>query len=318
MDEDWFSRAELIQAIRPDADVTEERIEAWHKLDLIPRPKRERLKSGRGFASAYPPETLQQLRALIRLRQDTDDTHALRVMLWLVGFPIPPVKARESLCAAFARGKDAWLIEPMPEDCEDELEWAERIIAASNLHPRPGTHARLVRKRVGGQEAFVSALTAGLTMTLGGEMFFESAGDELPEDGPPLHDILNRAIGVIPGPIPPRGDEWAMASAHGLMNLRALYKCLQEATDADLAWLRVAARLALIVAAMLQGGYSLADMETFAMGSFRLNQDTPAYVAGYIAVALRMRQQGLEKEVNEAITIFETACQDAEDLDANT
>lgn len=310
MKERWLSRTELAQAVHPDAEITAWQIERWHKEDLLPRPKRTRRKVGRGFDSAYPPGTLRQLRALIQLRQDTDDTQALRIMLWLVGFPIPPGKVRESLCAAFARGTDSWLTEPMPEGCEDELEWAERLIAASSLYPRPGTHARTVRKRVGSQEAFVSALTAMLTLALGGEMCFEAAGDEIPEDGPPLNDILNRAIGVTPGPIPPRGDEWELVSAHGLMDLRALYRCLQEATDADLARLRISARLALIVAAMLQSGRSLADVGTFDMGSFRLDRDVPAHVAGYIAVALRMRQQGFDKEVNEAVMRFEAVLDD--------
>src|SRR5690349_2986523 len=105
MDDRWMTVEELVAAVRNEAALTPGDIERWHKLDLLPRPQRERLKEGRGFRSlGYPPGTLGQLRALLRIRQDTDDTNTGRVLLWLAGFPIPPQKVKESLCAALRHG----------------------------------------------------------------------------------------------------------------------------------------------------------------------------------------------------------------------
>jgi hypothetical protein len=96
----WLSEADLIACAaqhEPDQVVTRRQLERWRKNDLIPRPKKRSLGRARGFRSAYPPGTCEQLVALIHVHRTERRLHCVRFALWCQGFPIPREAVKKTL-----------------------------------------------------------------------------------------------------------------------------------------------------------------------------------------------------------------------------
>jgi hypothetical protein len=82
------------------------RLEEWRARGLIPRPTLAGYE-GKRPRWVYPADSAKQLRAVVRLRQNTRDLDAIRVMLWVQGFSIPVDAVRSSLLVVLRRFEEA-------------------------------------------------------------------------------------------------------------------------------------------------------------------------------------------------------------------
>ncbi|WP_433215631.1 hypothetical protein ACQP00_06215 [Dactylosporangium sp. CS-047395] len=99
----------LAVATETDPSVTTRRLEFWRNEGLLPHPERTG-QAGTRPVWTYPPETVGQLQALLRLRETTKDPDVLRAALWFGGYPVPTALARAAIidyiremCAALDR-----------------------------------------------------------------------------------------------------------------------------------------------------------------------------------------------------------------------
>lgn len=85
----WLTAGEMVVQLGENA-VTAWQIEAWHKKGLLTRPRHIRLGKGRGTESRYPPRTLDQIRAILKLKREKHIRRLadIPVWLWLEGYPI--------------------------------------------------------------------------------------------------------------------------------------------------------------------------------------------------------------------------------------
>lgn len=313
MDGGWMTADELVRAVRDEAEIPSGRLEQWHKLDLLPRPRRERRKHGRGFDSlGYPPGTLRQLKALLFLRRDTDDTHTLRVMLWLAGYPIPLKKVKESLCTALKRGFAPVLDDPPPTDEDALWEWADTI-GCTIAEQRPRTKvAQALHRRFAEADDLISGVTALAALTRGQDVIVAATGAELPKDGLPLSESMDRTIGIPPRPDDEASKDWDEISTQGLLNCYALYNALNSVEEAELALLRgPAMMLGLGISGMLQQGVTLADvMSGRQLETYTPNRETAGHVALCIAGLLLARERGLATNVQEVVALSDEAAKE--------
>ena len=98
MDE-WLTSAQLLEyAAAEGFAVSERRFEDWRYRGLLPRPERAG-NSGRTPRWLYPAETADQLVAVCRYREMTRDLEAIRVALWVDGYPIDERSVRSAIVA---------------------------------------------------------------------------------------------------------------------------------------------------------------------------------------------------------------------------
>src|SRR4051812_36789065 len=86
----------LAVATETDPSVTTRRLEFWRNEGLLPHPKRTGQEGTRPVWT-YPPETVGQLQALLRLRESTKDPDVLRAALWFDGYPVSTALARAAI-----------------------------------------------------------------------------------------------------------------------------------------------------------------------------------------------------------------------------
>ena len=101
----------LALAGETDSLVTERTLEFWRHQGLLPHPERSG-QDGKRPVWTYPPETVDQLRALLHLRQQAKDPNVLRAALWYDGYAIETTRVRSSISAYLRQLRDI---------CEKEL-----------------------------------------------------------------------------------------------------------------------------------------------------------------------------------------------------
>src|ERR1035437_9037770 len=79
-----------------DPAATERTLEHWRHQGLLPHPERSG-QDGKKPIWTYPPETAEQLRALLHWRSQTKDPNVLRTALWYDGYPVETARVRKSI-----------------------------------------------------------------------------------------------------------------------------------------------------------------------------------------------------------------------------
>ena len=175
-----------------DQSVTERTLEFWRHQGLLPRPERSG-QNGKHPVWDYPPETADQLLALLRLRQQTRDPNVLRGALWYDGYPIELARARDSISTYLRQLRDV---------CEKEL--AKRLTGPANdpkarWEALQAVAALLAGKRGRGFPRLgrqaLAERTAGIALTLGLLLGEREAMAHLADDAP----AAERLIGVDRG-----------------------------------------------------------------------------------------------------------------------
>lgn len=185
-----LSATALLATLPHGKSVTPRQLESWRQADLLPRPEREYLGKGRGTRSLYPPETVEQLQTLLKLRETTDDTHALRTFLWVLGYPVPPERVRESMCALWERTYATILAGVVERG--DPAEHADAVIQGEMSRRRSLLNSRSARRGLSKAEQTV-VVTQLLTLVLGGGWL---AGKSAEHDEATLGDLSAQFIGV--------------------------------------------------------------------------------------------------------------------------
>lgn len=222
------TEADILAAFPDEPDVVPRKIERWRKSDLIPRPVKERRKLGRGFDSWYPPETLDQVRALLRLREITDDTHDLRVMLWLAGYPVPFTKVRESLTAGYGRGAKPFL-NPIPQEYKEPEDYADALATDAERKGRGSPMGGVMRSRLPQKQERQAALFALSTLMLG-----KPWTDVDTADGTPLYDVAGRMLGLRQEPFLATETQLTAMFDAGIFSASAHQAALIAASDRDI------------------------------------------------------------------------------------
>lgn len=102
-----ITAAELVE-LAAQLGVSRRRLEEWRARGLIPRPTLAGY-DGKRPRWVYPADAGKQLRAVVRLRKNTRDLDAIRVMLWAQGFSISVEAVRSSLLIVISRFEEAML-----------------------------------------------------------------------------------------------------------------------------------------------------------------------------------------------------------------
>ena len=137
MDERLTSGQLQDQARAAGFEVTARRLEDWRYRGLIPRPVRAG-SVGKAPCWLYPSGAAEQLLALCRWRETTKDLDAVRVALWIDGFPIDEQSVREAITS---------VLDGMRVKFEEALaDEAKRVSAAdSPVGPEAGLDALAYR-----------------------------------------------------------------------------------------------------------------------------------------------------------------------------
>jgi DNA-binding transcriptional MerR regulator len=91
------SRALRARLARAGIDVSEHQIERWHKAGLLPPPRRRSLGRKLGSTSSYPPGTVAQVRALLRLLDRHRNLDKVAALLKLNGYTVSARACRLSI-----------------------------------------------------------------------------------------------------------------------------------------------------------------------------------------------------------------------------
>jgi hypothetical protein len=188
----WKTPELLAVAVETDPTTTERTLEYWRNQGLLPHAER-RGQDGKRPVWDYPPETSDQLRALLRLREQTKDPNLLRAALWYDGHAIETARVRGSIGSHLRQVRDT---------CEKEL-------AKNHSGPAGDPAARweaiqavarvLARKRSQGfprlNRQSLAERSAGIALTLGLLLGEGEAMRHLEADAP----AVERLIGVDHG-----------------------------------------------------------------------------------------------------------------------
>lgn len=92
-----LTSADLLEvAVRSEPDATMRSLELWRHKGLLPHPERTS-QDGTRPVWTYPPETGEQLRALLELRKHTKDPNILSAALWFDGYAVNTEDARSGM-----------------------------------------------------------------------------------------------------------------------------------------------------------------------------------------------------------------------------
>jgi DNA-binding transcriptional MerR regulator len=226
-----------------DRSVTERTLEYWRHQGLLPRPERSG-QNGKRPVWDYPSETGDQLRALLRLRQQSKDPNVLRAALWYDGYPIETPRVRDSINTYLHQLRDI---------CEKEL--TKRAGTTDDPAARWQAIQAVSRVMAGrrakgfprlGRQALAERST-GIALTLGLLLGDEEAMRHLEADAP----AVERLIGVDRGRrFRPNGagpwldgpPEEGLASFANMGSLDRLITVVDSASDKELEIARNLAR----------------------------------------------------------------------------
>ena len=94
----WLKVDELVHQIGEE-NLSIWQIQAWRKKGLIQSPYRHYLGIGKGTESLYPPDTVDQIRLIIKLQRENHIRRLsdIQTWLWIEGFPIDGSQIKENL-----------------------------------------------------------------------------------------------------------------------------------------------------------------------------------------------------------------------------
>ena len=218
-----------------DPSVTDRTLEFWRHEGLLPRPERI-AQNGKTPIWTHPPETMSQLRALLRLRRQTRELNVLRAALWFEGYSIDVSRVRRSISAYLRHVRDVFereLDEHLPTgDKPGGRQESIRALAQVLARKRGNGIPRLSRQPL---DERTDAIAVMLTLVLGEE----PVSADLQAHG----NAVERFIGVDHGRRYHLGEAgpWLDgAPADGLRGFAAagslprLIAVMESATDEDL------------------------------------------------------------------------------------
>jgi hypothetical protein len=226
-----------------DPSLTERTLEFWRHQGLLPRPERSG-QDGKRPIWTYPPETADQLRALLHQRQQTKDPNVLRGALWYDGYAVETARVRTSIGSYLRQLRDI---------CEKEL--AKRAGTADDPAARWQAIQAVARVIAGrrakgfprlGRQALTER-SSGIALTLGLLLGDDESMRHLEADAP----AVERLIGVDRGRrFRPNGagpwldgpPEEGLASFANMGSLDRLITVVDCATDQELEVARNLAR----------------------------------------------------------------------------
>jgi hypothetical protein len=181
----------VVLAQAEDPASTERTLEFWRHQGLLPRPQRGG-QEGKRPVWVYPPETGDQLRALLRLRRQTKDPNVLRAALWYEGYPVDTARVRSSISAHLRQLLDAFdkeLAKRQTGADSPEARWEAIQAVAKVLAGKRGKgFPRLARQAL-------SERSSGIALMLGLLLNDDEAMRHLEADAP----AVERLIGVDRG-----------------------------------------------------------------------------------------------------------------------
>jgi DNA-binding transcriptional MerR regulator len=236
----------VARAAEIDPTVTERTLEFWRHQGLLPHPERSG-QNGKTPLWTYPPEAVDQLEALMRLRARTKDPNALRTALWYEGYPIDAARVRKSI-SVFLRqildGCERELAKRSSRVDDPEARWeAIRAIAKVIAGKRGKGLPRLSRQALSER---IDAISLTLGMVLGDEQ----AMHYLEADAPAVERLIGveRGRRFRPNGVRPWLDGPAAEGLQGFArfgNLPRLIAVVDGATDEELHAARNFARILL-------------------------------------------------------------------------
>jgi hypothetical protein len=162
---------------------------------------------------------LEQLQELLRLRRITDDSHNLRVVLWLEGYAVPLEKIWESLCAGLIRGMGPLLDAARQEPVAKSEDYPDELAVAAENRTRGSELGALMRDRLPRKVDRQAALLAMFTFMRGEDM----------ETGAPLLDVVRRLLGLDQLPFSAPDDALEDLLRSGLLLASAIEASLHRA-----------------------------------------------------------------------------------------
>ncbi len=124
-----YTKKDLRQlaADRGHPKVSDVQLSRWHRIGLLPKPKRRSLGKGHGTEEAiYPSQTADQLLHLLELRKEKHERRHLHLAWyqWWDGYDVPMPLVREFLKLVAGQWDANWtkLKEKTPEELRDLLE----------------------------------------------------------------------------------------------------------------------------------------------------------------------------------------------------
>lgn len=227
-----------------DAPVSERTLEFWRQQNLLPHPERSG-QNGKRPVWLHPPETADQLRALLRLRQQTKDPNVLRAALWYEGYMIETARVRDSINSHLCQFRNLCKKElekhhsgppGSPEARWQAIQAAARVLAGKRGKEFPRLSRQTLAER-----------SVGIALTLGLLLGDEEAMHHLEADAPAVERLIgvDRGRRFRPGGAGPWLDgppqEGLKSFANGA-NLDRLIAVVDGATDEDLKAARDCAR----------------------------------------------------------------------------
>ena len=116
---------------------TASQIHGWVTAGLLPNTPTESLGWGRGFRAEPSEELFAQLVAVCRLREVTDRTDRLRMLLWLEGWPVDPLAIKRAVLArlAFLPRRKPSAVRGMDDLNHQAQRRAQSFVRHLGLHP---------------------------------------------------------------------------------------------------------------------------------------------------------------------------------------
>jgi hypothetical protein len=320
---------ELLSHIRGwgDGDITDRKIERWYKEDCLPRPHHIYIAGLRGSLSRYPAHAVAQALALCQLqRVKRYSFDALRILLWIDGFPIPPERVRASLQSA---------IEAIRDDIRRhwKASWRDKLAVAEGLVTRVAPRlartmlGSLMKQRLSEQDQ-ISFLTMQMQLLVGDVPAFDSGDEYVTEDrevvDKPLAEVFVDVYGLqraqtdalgdakpwLPRNIAPTLIELARRQ---VLSLKYVLATVQDATPNDLEQAR-ADRDTMFVRfpEFVRGAEVLFGENAFGFGMFRMladwtSKDDATYQALVVGGLLVIRRSGYGQALNEISTAIRFA-----------
>jgi hypothetical protein len=240
----------LAVATELDPTITTRRLEFWRNQRLLPHPERTG-QDGTRPVWTYPPQAVDQLRALLRLREATKDPEVLRVALWFEGYDVPTAQARAAMINYIHRLRESVDRElgrhtPSDNTDHDQGRWAGiEQVAQVLARRRKGTLPRRGRQPQPQRER---AVTVAIGLVLN-----EPRASDLLDEASALD--VEKLLGLTPGRSLRVGEAgpWLSGPAvTGLADfakfgsLAALTKAVESADDMQLEAARANARLLML------------------------------------------------------------------------
>jgi hypothetical protein len=225
----------LAVAAEIDPSVTERTLEFWRHQGLLPRPERTGQR-GKTPIWTYPTGASDQLRDLLRLRDQTKDPNVLRAALWYDGFPIQTARVRNSIGAYLAQLRDICERELAKRSSgadDPEARWqAIQAVAQVTARKRGKGFPRLSRQAL-------SERTSAIALTLGLVLGEEEATRQLEAHAPEVERLIgvDRGRRFRPGGVGPWLDgppEEGLESFAQIGSLARLIEVVHTAADAEL------------------------------------------------------------------------------------